>query len=478
MRLDEYRRVSQVGGREGEGFQSPELQQQGIANYARAHGHTVTPNPEELDVSGGKLSRPILDKIVGRIRNGESDGIIVNDLDRYSRDVLGANMLLVEIKEAGGTLVSVNENLDITTPDGKMMFDFRMAIAENYLARSREKWAEAQRHAVEKGIFTESHIPPGYEKRNDRRLHPDPAEAPIIKEAWGMRIAREPTRRIVHMLNAKLPLPDDRLWIDTTVERMFAKRIYRGELSRRGATNTEACEPLVTEAEWQAAQITNKKTSPQTRRENLLTGIIRCAACRYSMSPAYAQVKKAGKKYSIPVYRCRREHASGRCPSPSSITRKGIEPYVESAFRSEMAGTAMAAAQTNTEIEHARDHLVTLESELARFAADTTVRDTLGESAYHAAMRSRAQGVETAREALRTLSASTVSLEGIENWDSLSIDERRRILGGAIDAVFIRRAPRGSSVDDRCLIVWAGDLKGDLPAGGGKRNGPIASYIW
>jgi hypothetical protein len=31
MRLDEYRRVSQVNGREGEGFQSPELQHKAIA---------------------------------------------------------------------------------------------------------------------------------------------------------------------------------------------------------------------------------------------------------------------------------------------------------------------------------------------------------------------------------------------------------------------------------------------------------------
>ena len=85
MRLDEYRRVSQVNGREGEGFQSPELQSKSIAAYASVHGHTVTPNPVELDVSGGKLKRPILDKIIARIRNGESDGIIVNDLDRYSR---------------------------------------------------------------------------------------------------------------------------------------------------------------------------------------------------------------------------------------------------------------------------------------------------------------------------------------------------------------------------------------------------------
>lgn len=473
MRLDEYRRVSQVNGREGEGFQSPELQRKAIAVYAREHRHTVTPNPEELDVSGGKLRRPILDAIMDRIRNGESDGIIVNDLDRYSRDVLGANLLLVEIKKAGGTLVSAHENIDITTPDGKMMFDFRMAIAENYLARSREKWAEAQRHAVENGIYTEPYIPAGYEKREDRHLYLSP-DAPIIKQAWQMRIAREPTRRIVHFLNEKLPRPNGGLWLDATVELMFAKRIYVGELSRRGVTNKEACEPLVSEAEWQAAQITRKKTGPRTQKENLLTGIIRCAGCRYAMTPAETSVKRGSGRTYVAVYRCRPEHAPGRCPSPSSITRKSIEPYVEDAFRSEMAGTRLVAAETGTKIEQAQDQLARLEAELATFAADTTVRETLGEAGYHAAVKRRADGVAAARETLRSLSSSTATLAGVETWDSLSVDERRRILGGAIDAVFIRR---GSGADDRSLIVWSGDLKGDLPTGG-RGNGPIASYAW
>jgi DNA invertase Pin-like site-specific DNA recombinase len=475
MRLDEYRRVSQVAGREGDGFQSPELQAKAIAAYAGIHGHAVTPNPPELDVSGSKLKRPILDKIIARIRGDESDGIIVNDLDRYSRDVLGANLLLVEIKDAGGTLVSVHENLDITTPDGKMMFDFRMAIAENYLARSREKWAEAQRHAVEKGIYTENFVPPGLEKHDDRRLYLSP-DAPIIKQAWQMRIAREPTARIVHFLNDRLSLPEGRLWTYTTVDRMFAKRIYTGELSRRGVTNREACEPLVTEAEWQAAQITsNTRTRPQTRRDkNLLAGMIRCASCRYVMTASDAQVKRKGKKHIIPVYRCRRLHSRGRCSEPSSITRKSIEPYVEDAFRSEMAGTSFTSAQTDTKIAQAQEQLAALEAELARFAADTTVREALGEAAYHAAIRSRAQGVTNARDTLRSLASNTVTLEGIETWDSLSVDERRRILAGAIDAVFIRR---GSGVDDRSLIVWAGDLEGNLPTEG-RRNGPLTPYVW
>jgi hypothetical protein len=139
-----------------------------------------------------------------------------------------------------------------------------------------------------------------------------------------------------------------------------------------------------------------------------------------------------------------------------------------------MAGTSLIAAQTDTKIEQAQDQLARLESELATFAADTTVRDALGDAAYHAAIKSRADGVNAARETLRSLASSTSVLSGIESWDRLSVDERRRILGGAIDAVFIRR---GSGVDDRSLIVWAGDLEGDLPTSG-RHNGPIGSYVW
>ncbi|HWX45593.1 MAG TPA: recombinase family protein [Solirubrobacteraceae bacterium] len=473
MQLDEYRRVSQVGGREGDRFLSPELQRRAIEDYARLHGHTARPNPEELDVSGGKLRRPILDKIMERIRNGESDGMIVFALDRYSRDVLGGNLLLLEIKEAGGTLVSVHENLDISTADGKMMFDFRMAIAENYLTRSRERWLEVQRNAVERGIYTEPYVPIGMEKREDRHLYLSP-DAPIVREAFQMRIAREPTVRIVDFFNENLPRPNGGLWIARTVELIFERRIYRGELSRRGVTNTKACEPLVTEAEWQAAQITRKKSSPRTKSDHLLVGIIRCAGCRYVMTPNAGWVTKAGKTYRIPQYRCRRAHGAGRCPAPSTITRKSIDPYVEAAFRSEMAGTRFAAAQTDTDIERAQVQLAGLEAELTTFAADTTVREALGEAAYHAAVKSRADGVAAAREALRSLSTNTTTLAGVETWDSLSVDERRRVLGGAIDAVFIRR---GSGADDRSLIVWAGDLEGDLPTNG-RGNGPIRSYVW
>lgn len=97
-------------------------------------------------------------------------------------------------------------------------------------------------------------------------------------------------------------------------------------------------------------------------------------ACRRSTGAKARASKAPSKRHYIPVYRCRRDHATGRCPEPSSITRKSIEPYVEDAFRSEMAGTIIAAEQADAKIAQAQDHLTRLEAELAKFAADTTVR--------------------------------------------------------------------------------------------------------
>jgi DNA invertase Pin-like site-specific DNA recombinase len=40
---------------------------------------------EDLDQSVGKLERPGLDALMERIRSGQTDGVIVSKLDRFSR---------------------------------------------------------------------------------------------------------------------------------------------------------------------------------------------------------------------------------------------------------------------------------------------------------------------------------------------------------------------------------------------------------
>lgn len=64
-----YSRVSRVAGREN--LISPELQQRRIQSYADMKGWRVEMLPPELDVSGGKVKRPILEGAIERIEAGD-----------------------------------------------------------------------------------------------------------------------------------------------------------------------------------------------------------------------------------------------------------------------------------------------------------------------------------------------------------------------------------------------------------------------
>jgi site-specific DNA recombinase len=497
MQLDAYIRVSDVGGRGGDSFQSPSIQLEKIEQYAKAHSHTVRipacpdckrkdkVNPKEcktcggcgklveLDVSGGKMNRPILDSLIERVKSGESDGIIVSKLNRFARTLIGGLQVIKELQEAGGVIVSVTDNIDLSTPTGRMVASILLAIAQMELERIRDEWADARRNAVEGGVYTSAIVPFGWEKRQDRRLRPS-ADAPIVREVFALRKEGKSCNAIAKWLDKRAPLENGCNWLGSTVQHILSNRIYRGELIAGGYTNSSAYDPIVSEPEWQAAQIKGK-TQPRTKHDVLLTGLVRCAGCRYMMSPSYTVTKEKGRTYKTPVYRCRGRHGAGHCPSPTTIARKKLEPYVEAAFLEHMAGTRLTAEKSNANQDKAVAELERLEGELKLFAADTTARSALGETAYHTALRSRSQGVEEARAHVKTTAAEALSID-VGQWTDLMVSEQRQVMSAALDVIFVRR---GATVEDRILVIWRGDLKDDLPrTGGGRHQGPITSHAW
>ena len=70
--LDIYVRTSDVRGRAGEGFISPKEQEQRCRALATARSYKTGEVFTDLDVSGGKMQRPELDKAIARIRDGVS----------------------------------------------------------------------------------------------------------------------------------------------------------------------------------------------------------------------------------------------------------------------------------------------------------------------------------------------------------------------------------------------------------------------
>ena len=469
--LSGYIRVSDVDGRRGESFISPEVQERAIRDWAARNSTEVIIERHELDVSGGTMDRPVFNEILGKIRAGRSGGIVVYKLDRFARSVAGAVTTLAEIGEHGAVLASATEpELDYATPSGKAFMQQMFVFAEFVRSTLKESWATAQRHAIERGIHISPRVPLGYDRGRDGRLVPN-GDAPTVVELFRRRADGESWGSIADWLNSEVPRADGTDWVGGTVQRLVGKRVYRGEASRyvdqdvdgRGAiVNTEAHPALVTEEQWQAAQMTPRvQPSRNGKPLPLLSGLIRCAGCRYCMSLGRAQNKE-------PMYRCRARHASGRCGEPASVVTSRLDEFVEEALLSEIDGMTKLVPDSDD-----RDRLVKAltqaRADLEGFKEDREARRKLGPE-WHEWLDTYLGAVREAEAELAQVDQRVGAVrEGLtrDHFLALSVDDRREVLAGFIDAVVLRRGKgRGRNaepISERVRILWRGQAPADLP---------------
>jgi DNA invertase Pin-like site-specific DNA recombinase len=473
LRLDAYIRVSKVAGREGESFISPQVQRERIESWAQAHEHTLTWHEPELDVSGGTMSRPVFDRIMERVQSGQTDGVIVAKLDRFARTLVGALGTLEEFERHGAVLVSVADNIDLSTPMGKAFLRILLVFAELERDRISESWKTATSNAVARGVHIAKFTPVGYDRGPDKRLVPN-GEASAIHEAFLMRAAHKNYTEIARRLDETAPRPNGGRWTRSMVDRIIKNRVYRGEAYRGENINSNAHPAIVTVAEWQAANLAPVRAIARGRRPSLLGGIVRCAGCRYLLAPhKLGVVNKAGA--AAPTYRCRGTHTAGACPEPASVNGHKLDQYVEAVWREQMAQEALSVQSDTEALQAATDALSVAEKELAAFAADLTARRVLG-NGYHAALEARAAAVNQAQTDLQRAMAPASGSDVIEGYEDLPMLDRKRIIGSSIDAVIVKRTHARVPIKDRVTILWRGEGPDDLPRRG-RDNGPVRPYL-
>ena len=104
-------------------------------------------------VSGKNMDRPKLQEMLDFCREG--DTIYIHDFSRLARSTKDLLDIVERLKEKGVHLVSNKENIDSSTPQGKLMLTMIAAIYEfervNMLERQREGIAIAKREGKFKG---------------------------------------------------------------------------------------------------------------------------------------------------------------------------------------------------------------------------------------------------------------------------------------------------------------------------------------
>jgi DNA invertase Pin-like site-specific DNA recombinase len=468
MKLDGYIRVSRVGGRSGDAFISPGEQKEHIKAWAKSQGHSIAKWHEDLDQPGSKADRPGLNAAMKRIEDDKTGGLVVARLDRFGRSVQDSANLLARIREADGVLCTVAEGIDTSGYMGKFLADLFAALGELELARIRENWNAARKSAVARGIHVSGRVPTGYLRNEDRVLEPDPRTAPAICELFERRAAGQSWTQLARFLEERgvvTPWGNEN-WTVASVGTIVRNRVYLGEARAGKIVNPEAHEPIVTVAEWNAA---NKARGVHPGRSGrgtgLLSGVLRCAGCSYAMKPAMGKTRH-GKPFL--EYRCKPDKAAGRCPSPAAVKASVIEPFVVQRLFEFAAGATGRSETTDDPTAGLVADLASAEAELEA-ALDGRLADALGGSESDAFLRTvekRHAAVEALKEKLAEVEQRRAPVEVETNlaevWDDLTLEDRRRLLHSVFDSVFVWRTPdtgrKGKfPIADRARLFLAGE---------------------
>lgn len=474
LRLLAYGRVSDVKGRSGESFISPEDQMSKCRSYAETYEHEILEEALDLDVSGGVMERPELDRFIAKIKSGEAQGLIVAKLDRFSRSSRGALNALKEIEDAGGVLISVQEQIDSTTAAGRFVRAIFLATAEWERERIGESWNTAQKSAVARGVHISRHVPPGYQRGAGGRLEPHPKYGKVIAKAYELAASGTTPSDIARYLTEQgLPSGDNEhaIWQGPRVTRLLKNRVYLGQARYGELVNDDAHKPLTDLETWLLAQRRKHGPSPSPDSTYLLSGLVRCASCRYSMRPQRGSGK--GKR-KVASYRCQTDSAAGKCECPSVIVMERLDRYVIDQF---LARTFSESYKPKVE-QHDSDARAALEDARRALAEVEALKGELRPAAYAQALDSALADLEAAERELTKIGTYTeqdVALLAnaalpLLNSDYQLDEEGTKIVRAAlardIAAVFVRPAKSKSKnlpISDRVKIVWQGEEELELP---------------
>ena len=127
------------------------MQTREIEEYCDRRGWSIADRYIDAGISGAKDSRPELNRLVADAHKRRFDAVVVWKFDRFARSVSHLLRALETFRVLGIEFVSLNEQVDTSTPTGKMVFTILGAVAELERSLIAERVRAGIRNARAKG---------------------------------------------------------------------------------------------------------------------------------------------------------------------------------------------------------------------------------------------------------------------------------------------------------------------------------------
>jgi site-specific DNA recombinase len=445
-----YIRVSDVAGRNGESFISPDVQRETIARLAATKGLVLGEVVEELDVSGGvPIDERALGRLVRAVEAKESEGIIVWKLSRFSRSLSDASVVADRIKKAGGRLLA--DDFDSAAGSAKTMLGILAGLAEDQRDARREGWAQARSRAITRGAYP-TKTPYGYGRDDEGKLVPN-EHAETVRLIFGLKADGKTLSAIAAALKGTPSPSGGSKWPHSTLAQVLRNRAYLGEAKHGQFANAEAHKPLVDAAVFEIAQVAPSYREPKgdpRSNEALLAGIARCGGCGHTLKV----VQGYGDRLR---YYCKHASYSEPCSERALVRVDELDPYIAEQFLTEFKAKLRApgAVQAHAELAEAEQEAAQADEALRIFAsmAEVVDADVFGEG-----LKARQAQRDARRERAATLRSQAVSLavlpsgDPLAAWEAATTLQRRTLVAAMVERVRVEKGP--GPLAERAQLVW------------------------
>ncbi len=145
---------------------SPEAQERQNRLYCELHGHEVIRVYIDDDLTGTREDRAAFQQLITEAKRDPGSLVIIHKIDRLARDAEVVLRTIKEFDKFNVTLVSVSEQIDFSTPIGRVMLTNLAAFAEYYSRNLATEVRKGLREKAEQGGWI-GPAPLGYRHNGD-----------------------------------------------------------------------------------------------------------------------------------------------------------------------------------------------------------------------------------------------------------------------------------------------------------------------
>ena len=204
------------------------------------------------------------------------------------------------LDENDAYLDCVNDEINTTNANGKMISRLLMSVSQNEIERTSERTKVGLAGAIKCGHIP--HIAPLGYKHEDKRLVIDYSTKDVVVRIFDLYYNGYSYQKISNLFNEEKGFGKDN-WRDSTIVTILENEIYKGDFVHGKRTKNptyyeDVVEPIISKEMWADCQVQKKKNSRSYQRTltYLYLQKLKCPKCNRILG-GKATTKKNGKTY-------------------------------------------------------------------------------------------------------------------------------------------------------------------------------------